>query len=174
MQACQLCCVKLISRDVNAAPIDAKTSPSQPSLVYQGITISERGIAEINNGERKLFVPKEQIQSIECGFGLLAEQPLPQILLGGALSCLGLAGLWSFISSGLVALRWALGLLFFGAVGLWLCWEATRKGSYLQVNLANDSRKLRFHGKVQKAELDEFINNASRLGYTVKSGSGEK
>lgn len=122
-----------------------------------------------------MFVPKERVQAIEVRFGSPAERPLAQGILGASLTTLGLASVIFLHGGGIIALRWGLGSVFFGMIGLWLFGETLRRRYYLRVICANDERKLVFSGIVrQKSELLSFLQSATQLGYSFKQCFDDK
>lgn len=123
----------------------------------------------MRGGRRVVFVPKEHVQDIEVRFGSPAERPLAQGILGAILTALGLSSVIFLHGGGIVGLRWYLGSPFFGAVGLWILWEALSRRYYLRVVCSNDERKLVFSGTVRrKSELLDFLRSAAQLGYSFK------
>ena len=129
------------------------------------IEISENGLSEFNGGSRIIFIPKENIQSIEVGFGSSAERPRLQFVAGLMLSSLGLVGLAMVLASGMRGLRWALGFLIFGGFGVWFLYETAKQSRYLRVVCHNDERKLVFRGKCNEQEFSKFLKDAAELGY---------
>jgi hypothetical protein len=129
----------------------------------------------MREGRRVVFVRKEHVQAVEVRFGSPAERPLPQGILGAGLTTLGFASVIFLYGGGIVGLRWYLGSLFFGAIGLWILWEALSRRSYLRVICSNDERKLVFSGIVrQKSELLSFLQSATQFGYSFKHCFDEK
>lgn len=92
-----------------------------------------------------------------------------QGIFGLLLSSFVLVGLSLFVTGSLVGLRWGLGLVFFGAMGVFCLYEVLQKGHYLRVVSANDKRKLVFKGRIKKSELSEFIKGGAGLGYPIQN-----
>ena len=138
------------------------TTPTN-QLSYLNIVLSEKGVSEFSHGQRMIFVPKEQIQRIEIKFGSRAERPLVQIILG-----LLLVGL------GFVELRWGIGFILFGGLGVFCLYEVIRKGYYLHVISSNDARKVVIKGAIQKTELAKFIKAAVQFGYIFQNCLSDK
>jgi hypothetical protein len=149
------------------------TTPAN-QLSYLNIVVSEKGLSEFSHGQRIIFIPKEQIQRIEIKFGSQAERPLVQVMLGLLLTGLGLVGLFLLISGGFAELRWGIGFILFGGLGVFCLYEVFRKGYYLHVISSNDMRKLVIKGAVQKMELSEFIKAAVQFGYIFQNGLSDK
>jgi hypothetical protein len=149
------------------------TTPTN-QLSYLNIVVSEKGLSEFSHGQRIIFIPKEQIQRIEIKFGSQAERPLVQIILGLLLVGLGLVGLFLLISAGFVELRWGIGFILFGGLGVFCLYEVLRKGYYLDVISSNDTRKLVIKGVIKKTELSKFIKTAVQFGYIFQNGLSDK
>jgi putative Mn2+ efflux pump MntP len=84
--------------------------------------------------------------------------------LGG----LGVFGGFLATRVGFALLRWEGGFLVFGGIGLWMLYEVMRKGHNLLVTGPKETRKLVFNGKVEEAELRQFLTDASRFGYDCR------
>jgi hypothetical protein len=150
------------------------TSPDKRQLLYLNMAVSEQGITELSGNQRVVFIPKEQIQSIEIRFGSQAERPLVQGIAGLALIGLGIVGLSLMATGSLDVIRWGLGFFVFGGLGAWLLWEVLKRGYYLWVICSNDSRKLVLKGVIQKAELSGFVRSAAQFGYVFRDCLNDK
>ena len=137
-------------------------------LTYLNITFSSKGVAEYSGKKCAVFIPREEIHRVESSFGSRAERPLVQGIAGGVLSGLGVYGLFLVTRVGWALLRWEGGFLIFGGIGVWMLYEAIRKGHNLLVTGPKETRKLVFNGKVEEAELRQFLTNAARLGYDCR------
>ena len=149
------------------------TTPTN-QMTYLNIVVSEKGVSEFSHGQRMIFVPKEQIQGIEIKFGSRSERPLAQTILGLLLVGIGFVGILLLISGGLVELRWGIGFILFGGLGVFCLYEVLKQGYYLHVIVSNDSRKLVIKGEVQKSELSKFVTGAVRLGYVFQNCLSDK
>jgi hypothetical protein len=142
-----------------------KSIADEERIVYLNIAFSPKGVAEYAGKRCVVFIPRDDIRRIECKTGSRADRPLVQSIAGTVLCGLGLLGLRFYINAGLAFLRWEAGFVVFGGLGTWLLWEVFDKGRYLLVDSSKGNRKLVFAGKIDPAELDEFMRNAARLGY---------
>lgn len=131
------------------------------------LAISEKGLSEFSEGRRIIFIPKDEIQMIEIKFGSSAERPVAQAIVSLMLIALGCVGLM-MLTGGLKGLRWGLGFIFFGCLGIWFLYETFKKNHYLWVICRNDKRKLVFRGTFQEADFSKFISDATKLGYSFK------
>ena len=145
------------------------TTPESRQLLYLNVAVSEKGLTELSGHRRVVFVPRGQIQRIEIKFGLQAERPLAQGITSAVLIVLGIVGLHLIVTGGLSTLRWALGFIVFGALGVFLLWGSLRRGHYLRVICSNDIRKLAFKGTVRRVELSSFIKSAAQFGYNFQN-----
>ena len=150
------------------------TSPENRRLLYLSVAISEKGLAELNGNRCVIFIPKEQVQSIEIRYGSQAERPLVQGIIGLALIGLGTVGLSIMATGSLDMSRWGLGFFVFGGLGAWLLWEVLKRGHYLWVICSNDNRKLVFKGTIQKTELSGFVRSAAQFGYVFRDCLNDK
>ena len=146
------------------------TPPSSENkpLSYLNLAISEKGLSEFSGGRRIIFIPKDEVQSIEIKFGSSAERPLMQAIAGFVLLGLGWLELALVFMGGLKGLRWGLGFVVFGGLGVLCLYETFKKNHYLWVICRNDKRKLVFKGAFQETEFSKFINDATKLGYCFK------
>ena len=137
-------------------------------FTYLNLAVSTEGIAEYSGESCVVFLRREDIQWIEMKFGFRAEHPLIQAIAGGLLSCIGIIGLGLIVTGGFAYLRWELGFMFFGGLGVWLLWEALRRGHYLSVVCHKETRKLVIDGTVSEPEIQTLLRNAARIGYLCK------
>jgi hypothetical protein len=144
------------------------TSHDGSQVLYLNIAASEKGLAELSGNRRIIFIPKDQIQGVEIKFGCQAEKPLVQGIIGSVLTVVGIIGIYVLAGAGFALMRWALGFVFFGGIGVWLIWEASRRGYYFRVIRSNGTRNLLLKGSVQKPELSNFVRQASQLGYNFR------
>lgn len=143
----------------------AQNATDSERLSYLNITFSHKGVAEYNGNTCMVFIPREGILKIENVFGSRSERPLVQLIAGGLLSAVGLAGLVMILHGGWQLFRWEAGFLVFGGIGIWMMIEVLRRGHYLRVIGSKETRKLVIHGKVVPSELQDFLRKAEKLGY---------
>jgi len=153
--------------EINPVSPDSQTSEIE-RFTCLNLAVSTKGIAEYSGKSCVVFIRREDIQRFEMKFGFRAEHPLIQSIAGALLSCIGIIGLGLLGIGGFAYLRWELGFIFFGGLGVWLLWEALRRGHYLSVVCNKETRKLVFDRIVSEAEIQAFLQNASRLGYLFK------
>jgi hypothetical protein len=154
--------------DVASQNSNSMTDPTPTSangVSYLNITATEKGISEFSHGRRLIFVPQDKIQRVELRFGCHAENPLLQLLFGAFLAGIGIVGAFCLAKAGVLVMRWGIGFVIFGGVGLFCIYEAVKKGYYLQIVSTDDTRKLQINGAVQKTELLKFMTASAELGY---------
>jgi hypothetical protein len=149
--------------------MDIGSKPQDGSEIsYLNIAVSEKGLAELSGNKRIIFIPKDQVQGVEIKFGYQAERPLVQGTVGLVLTFVGMIGIYMLAGGGFALTRWGLGFVFFGAIGVWLIWEASRRGYYFRVISSNGTRNLLLKGTVRKPELSSFVQRASQFGYNFR------
>lgn len=151
----------MAGQSLNSEPT-LKTSSAQPEppLVYACIWICDDKICETDGQYVAVQIPKHDVQSIQLRHGSGAEHPLLQLSFGGLLSAVGVAGVITLCGGNFAAIRYELAMLFFGAVGLWMVWEAVRKRNYLLITTPSTRRKLFFHGTADHRSIREFLHKA--------------
>ena len=143
------------------------------------IEITEDGIAECTReGSRSVFVPRAGIERVTLGHGFTSERPVASLL--GAAVFLGGAAVvfWRIFSAlnghylGAKFRILTIGLLF-TVVGAMFLWTLVRRGRYLRVDTARDSRKLLL-SREDPAAVHELLHLArSRFGYAIDMSSLE-
>jgi hypothetical protein len=149
------------------------TASPDTRFTYLNLEVSEKGISEFSGGRRVVFVSREEIQTIEVHFGSNAERPLLQIIAGVLLAALGCAGAVMIFDNPGRGLRWGLGFIIFGCLGVWMLWEAIHKSHYLLVLTRKDRRKLVVHGRWSQPDFDKFTAAAAGLSYQFTNSLSE-
>ena len=134
---------------------------------YLNLEVSEKGLSEFSGGKRIIFIPKEEVRTIEVRFGSSAERPMLQVIAGLLLIGLGLVGAAMIAASGMRGFRWGVGFLIFGCFGVWFLYETVKKSHFLRVVCHNDARKLVFRGNFSEADFATFSKEAADLGYSL-------
>jgi hypothetical protein len=165
---------------VAGAGSEPETGGEQASLCLGTIEISEDGIAErTREGQRAVFVPRSTIERVTAGYGFTSERPVAAFL--GAAIFLGGAAiiLWRVIPTLnghylVTKVRILMVGVLFAAVGALFLWTLVRRGRYLRVDTARDSRKLMVRGANDPQALRELLHLArSRFGYAIDMSSLE-
>ncbi|MDB6019806.1 MAG: hypothetical protein JWR19_4295 [Pedosphaera sp.] len=138
------------------------------SVAYLTVKASAEGVSEVSKGRILVFVNKAEIERIELSSGSGAENPVLQLVLGILLTALGASAVVPICLGNGLMLRYGLGFIFFGLVGVWMIFEALQKRTYLLVSTRKDRRKLFFKGKVDAKQLAEFLDAAQEnFGYQI-------
>jgi hypothetical protein len=144
---------------------------------FLGVELGPDGASEWVDRRRVVHVPRQGILALELRRGIAGERPLLQLLVGGALSLLGLlivASLVGVAGSGHVArmgIRLMTGGVLMSGLGGYVLWTGLRPAYYLRVRLADDARKLVLARKVDLAQLSGALRTAEeRFGYLVEWG----
>ena len=163
-------CSELVTANENSPVTGRSENTASEAVRYLNLMLSEKGIAELDGKHCAVFIPKEQVKSIEVRHGRRSERPLMQGVGGVVLIGLGVVGVRMIVAEGVVTIRWSIGFLVFGGLGVWMMWEAFRRGNYLHVACAKESRKLKVVGEVRDDELQSFARKATELGYDIRDG----
>ena len=143
------------------------TAPKVEQCSYLNLRATEKGLSEFTSkGARAVFIPKDQVESIQIKFGSYSERPFLQPIMAFFLIALGAVGIDWMWGESARGLRLGVGFLAFGAIGVFCLYEAVKRGYYLAVNCKSGSRKLIPHGSVSEADLARFASEASALGYS--------
>lgn len=145
------------------------------TLRYLTVQFSQEGVAEMNGAKRALFIPQQDIRRIELQSGSGAERPVLQTVVGlimAGLGVVGLKALWNWFQGSGVLTEIQIGIAFFLFPGSWLLWSVFRRRTFLWVTTATGTRKILFRGKIDAADLQEFLESAGReFGYAIHFAS---
>src|SRR5258708_26694582 len=114
-----------------AGQIRVKPADMEEKIVYLTVQISPKGISEVHGGRTVVFISKPDIQSIKLAIGSGAERPVLQVGLGVLLAAVGTCGLIPLCSGNTAVIRYEIGFIFFGLMGVWLIWETLKKQTFL-------------------------------------------
>jgi hypothetical protein len=144
---------------------------------FLGVELGPDGASEWVDRRRVVHVPRQGILGVELRRGIAGERPLLQLLVGGAVTVLGLVILGSLVGvagAGHVArmgIRLMTGGLLMSLLGGYVLWTGLRPAYYLRVRTADDARKLVLARKVDLAQLSAALRAAEeRFGYAVQWG----
>jgi hypothetical protein len=133
------------------------------------VVASDRGIIETEAGKQMQFVPREDIRSIVLRYGCAAHRPLVELIVGIALSVLGLADLYRIATSWKIS-RYDLGAVAFGAVGAYMIYTVARKYHYLHIKTASNHFNIRFARTATPDKIKSFCGQIEkRWGYNIVS-----
>jgi hypothetical protein len=145
-------------------------------LELGNIRIAKDILSEVDRGRPIVRVPREDVQRVALRWGFLAPRPAVQALLGIGLLLAGGYFVSNAIQAqtrgGKVGIFLFAGLVAFTFLGIWLLFEAFRRGYYLEVQTRKVVEKLRFDRKYSRAEIDTLLESArSRHGWLIDSQS---
>lgn len=149
-------------------------------LRFGSIELAENGILELTReGHRTVFMPRPSVQRVTAAQGFTSERPIAALL--GTVVCFGGTGgiSWAVLShadDGVLHLsaRVVMAAVFLAGVGMSFLLTLVRRGRYLRVDTARDSRKLIVDRAVDARMLREVLHvRRSRFGYNVDTTSLE-
>lgn len=139
-------------------------------LELAGILAEPEALHELDEGDPVVSLQVADIRRIAIKFGFSAERPILGCLLGVALISTGIA--ISVVAIPDAFLRQSFGINAVAALGtapvtallgLWLCRHSLRKGYFLHVLTACDSRKFSFRSGVTPEEIHAFFRELRKL-----------
>jgi hypothetical protein len=139
---------------------------------YQGVRFSDEGIAAMVGVRQDKFVARNEINALRLKYGRAGDRTWFQAAFG--LVCI-LGGLWLslgllnwLLSAGRISIGTPLGMVLLFGIGGWALWDALRSQWYFEVETSSMKRKkIGFIGAVDEAILQEFLQQARQMGYTV-------
>lgn len=133
------------------------------------VVASDRGVIETEAGRQMQFVPRNDIKGIVVRYGCAAHRPLVELVIGIALSALGLYDLCGVATSAKIS-RYDLGAIVLGGIGAYMVYTVARKYHYLQVKTASTHFNIRFARSAPRAEIESFCKEIEkRWGYHIVS-----
>lgn len=146
------------------------SAEEKPVLRYDNILLSTRGIAETHGKKAVIFVPATEIEGITLKFGRPEHRPLVALFIGGVFGLVGVAGLIEFFLAPR-GYRYELGMIFFGAIGATIIFDALKERHFLDVQMKKDVRRLVFSKRAQKKDIDDFCSQVRTIyQYQVEEG----
>jgi hypothetical protein len=127
----------------------------KPTLRYDTVLLSPRGIAETHGKKAVIFVPTADIERITLKFGRPEHRPIVSLTIGTVFALVGILGIIEFFRS-MRGYRYEIGMMAFGAIGGTIIFDALKERYFFEVHSKNDVRRLVFSKKAQKQEIDDF------------------
>ncbi len=128
-------------------------------LVVGSLRISDAAIEELQDGRPILSIKRSDVRSIRLCYGFLSRHPIPQIVFGATLTLFSgffmLAGIGE-LAAGIVQFWTCLPIVFAG-LGLWVIYDATKRGYFLQVSASNSTYKLAIGDKAGKSDVNAIV-----------------
>jgi hypothetical protein len=133
-------------------------------IQYLSVRINGDAIIELRH-ERKpvLVVPKEEIRSAELTRGSNSARPVLQCVFGGILIALATV---PFVYG--TALTWLVVVVSLLLAGGWIIVDAVRPVTLLRLRTFRGTKKVAFHGRPDREELEAFLQAAEdKFGYVI-------
>ncbi len=145
--------------------------------------ISNSSITEFQGEQPVLSIPRDQIHSISLRYGIKAERPILNVLIGGALIAVGVYIIWPFVwemvgplffapgsksAPGYRAIRFAVLCLLVIPVGFFILQGLQKRYFLLITTRSGARRKIVFDEDLPYNEIRSFIENVrAELGYDI-------
>src|SRR5258706_12900021 len=120
-----------------------------PTLKYDNLVVSSRGLAGTDGKKIVLFVPPAEVDHIILKFGRADHRPIASLSIGIVFSLIGFYGLIELFLAPR-GLRYEMGMVFFGVVGGSIIFDSLKKRYFLEVHKSNDVCRLIFSKKACK------------------------
>jgi hypothetical protein len=140
----------------------AETNGPEP-IEYLSVRISGSSVAEMDGASPAVELPGKDIERLELMYGVAAERPAVQLILGAILMLTGVfpvRTIVAWVKEGGTLDVLHLGILVFAMLGALLIKGVFTKRHFLRVVTATDARKVVFRGKVEETQLVEFLRKA--------------
>jgi hypothetical protein len=138
-----------------------------------GVELRRDGVAEIGSSGDAVFIPRDDIVSVELRHGSVAERPLVQIGCALVFMTAGLLFVLFFfywMARGGWGTYYALGGVGGVIFGIILLRGLVRRGYYLRVSTRTETRKIVFNGTPLPDRIRKLLDDAHRdHGYRVVS-----
>ena len=145
--------------------------------------ISNSSITEFQGEQPVLSIPRDQIHSISLRYGIKAERPILNVLIGGALIAVGVYIIWPFVwqmvgplffapgskpAPRFPAIRFAVLCLMLIPVGFFILQGLQRRYFLLITTQTGGKRKIVFDQALPYNEIRSFIENVrAEFGYDI-------
>jgi hypothetical protein len=137
--------------------------PQGQILTFGALRISSDAVEEFQDNRSVIRINRQEIRSIRLSHGFLARHPLLQTIFGilvitisGFFSLAGIAELQARIID-----FWTLSPTLFVVLGIWIIYDATKRGYYVQIYTADKSHKLLIGRSLTQPEQSEITRELS-------------
>jgi hypothetical protein len=136
------------------------------------VRVTEHAIEEVVHRTTLVSVPRAGVRRVVLRRGVVAERPLFMVVVGAALTALGVYGVIEIVrgieQGGMIFGSASAALLIALVGGPLLIATALRRGLVLEVSTERETRKLGFRCEADAAALDGFVTAAARGGVIVE------
>ena len=133
-----------------------------PVLKCDHMVASSRGIAEAHGKKVVIFVPAAEINRIILKFGRSEHRPIVSLTAGAILSLLGVFGLVDLFLAPR-GIRYELGLMALGAIGVSMIFDALKQRYFLEVSKNQAISRLVFSKQAQLKDIREFCHEVRTI-----------
>lgn len=149
-------CLLSLSGRANKMPVSENT----PVLKCDNLVVSARGIAETHGKKVALFVPAAGISRLTLKFGRPDHHPLVSMILGAALSLIGVFGLVELIRAPR-GIRYELGMIVIGVIGGSIIFDSLKQRYFLEVHHPAGVRRLVFSKRAELKDIRDFCRQVT-------------
>ncbi|MFC1824846.1 hypothetical protein ACFL9T_19225 [Thermodesulfobacteriota bacterium] len=130
------------------------------------VEISEKGIAELDEGRKTVFIKKDDIRGVVLKHGCIVQHPIIQMIFGVGILALGVLFIplllqvfeaTSPVGGGIKFVALGLPVLL---IGFWLVRDVFKRRFYLNVETEKKCKKIVFNDPVTPVELMNLVEIA--------------
>ena len=139
-----------------------------------GVLFSRSGIG-LAGASLSYWTNKGEIHRLLVTFGPASAHPILQAALGAVLVVIGLVPFRLVIDwLRFGGILWDFEVLAFVLLplGIWLALGASRRSYHLVVQSASGEKRLQFHPRISRKDLEEFLQGIKDLGYSIEWETG--
>jgi hypothetical protein len=128
---------------------------TKPSLKYDNILASARGMAETHASKVVIFVPVDEVVRVTLKYGRSDHRPIISLSIGIGLSLVGVFGLIEMVEAP-GGFRYELAMAAFGVVGGSMIFDTLKQRFFFEVQKKQDVSRLVLSKSAQKKEVQDF------------------
>ena len=128
---------------------------TKPSLKYDNILASTRGMAETHAKKVVIFVPADEVIRVTLKYGRSDHRPIISLSIGIVLSLVGIFGLIEMVEAP-GGFRYELAMAAFGVVGVSMIFDTLKQRFFFEVQKKQDVSRLILSKNAQKKDVQNF------------------